>query len=84
MEIYLKKKQFELLRKYGDVDLYHDNLREENNKILIIGNKQYFENLLDKISDVFIELGLNNNDEPNKIGLQIEEIIDVLSKVIYD
>lgn len=84
MKLYLKKEQFELLNKYCEIDTNSYELQEDNNKILLIGNKQYFENLLDEISDILIEIGMDSNDEPNKLGLQMEEIIDVLSEVVYD
>ncbi len=48
-----------------------------------MGDKQYFGRLLSQMSDVLIEIGMDSNDNPNKLGLQIEEIIDILSGVVY-
>lgn len=84
MKVHLKKEQFELLNKYSKINFNSDHLREENSRIVIVGDKQYFEDLLDLVSDVLANIGFDHNDEPNKFGLQIEEIIDVISKVVYD
>lgn len=73
-----------MLNRYCKIDKSLNSLQEDNNKISLVGDKQDFENLLDQISDVLTDVGMDSNDEPNKLGLQIEEIIDILSEVVYD
>lgn len=84
MEINLKKQQLELLKKYSSLRLSPNTLPENKRQVAIVGDKQYFEKLLDEISNVLIEKGMDDNDEPNELGFQIEEVIDILSKVVYD
>lgn len=42
------------------------------------------EILLDELSDDLLTRGISENSEPNKLGLKIEGIIDIFSKVFYD
>lgn len=37
------------------------------------------EQLIDLLTDEFIETGLNENDEPNQRGMEIEALIDILN-----
>ena len=47
------------------------------------GNKEDFEKLLDKLSNYFVEHGIDKKEEINAIGYNIERLIDKLS-IIYD
>lgn len=80
-EIKLNKYQYELLRKYSLLKCC---------KVVHIGeyfyvneNKEKLRNLLNNISDIFSEIGLDENSEPNQIGLQLEAIIDKVSNIVY-
>lgn len=46
-------------------------LDDESNIDYTLGNE-----LRDIINDMFLEKGLNNNDEPNEIGIKLEKLID--------
>ncbi|MDQ3001817.1 MAG: hypothetical protein M3Y08_11230 [Fibrobacterota bacterium] len=35
--------------------------------------------IIDQLSDLFVQIGLKENDEPNPTGLYIEELIDVFN-----
>ncbi|EUJ31424.1 hypothetical protein [Listeria cornellensis] len=37
------------------------------------------EDILDVLSSLFMEIGLKSNDEPNKIGLDLEGLIDIIN-----
>lgn len=37
------------------------------------------QKLIDAVSDYFIRYGLKKNDEPNHLGLELEELIDKLN-----
>ncbi|KGL41317.1 hypothetical protein BMT55_03415 [Listeria newyorkensis] len=37
------------------------------------------EDILDVLSSLFMEIGLKSNDEPNKIGLDLEDLIDIIN-----
>lgn len=37
------------------------------------------EDILDVLSSLFMEIGLKLNDEPNQIGLDLEDLIDIIN-----
>lgn len=37
------------------------------------------DNLVNLLDDLFVSAGLNDNDEPNAIGLQVEHLIDIFN-----
>ena len=39
--------------------------------------------LLDELSNLLIEKGLNEDDEPNSLGIKIESLIDIFS-IVYE
>lgn len=84
MEISLKMQHFELLKEYCKLDINPSALPDKGNRVSVVGDKEYFENLLDEVSDILTDKGMDENFEPNELGLQIEEIIDVLSSAVYD
>lgn len=58
-------------------------IEESTNVNIIKGDDAFFENLLDHLSNYLIQNGLDENDEPNSIGIEIEELIDKVSEVYY-
>lgn len=48
-------------------------------KFYVIFDCNEQEILLDQLSELFITQGLNENDEPNQIGLSLEAIIVIVS-----
>ena len=80
--IELKKQEFDLLVNYSLVD----NLptTQQGNKILLSETQCYFESLLEKLSSILISEGIDSQtDEPNELGLKIETLIDIVSRVVY-
>lgn len=80
-EIKLTYYQYELLKNYS---LLKDcNVVQVGEYYYVDENKEKLRNLLDDISDVFSEIGLDENSEPNQLGLQLEKIIDIISRIVY-
>ncbi len=36
--------------------------------------------IVDTLGDLFVKLGLNENDEPNELGLKIENLLDTFNR----
>lgn len=69
-----------------NIKTIHDSInttRINELKYLLELNFQDADYLLDKLSDLLIEKGLNSNDEPNAFGLEIESIIDIVNRAKY-
>lgn len=80
--IELKKQELDLLLTYSIIDEEHT--KQTRDKVLLSGTPCYFESLLDKLSKLLIDKGLDSNtDEPNKLGLKIETLIDIISREVY-
>jgi hypothetical protein len=45
-------------------------------------NSEDAEKIVDKLSDLFNEVGINADYEPNNIGFRIESLIDIINKAI--
>lgn len=56
---------------------------EEITESYLQGNREFFEEILDKLSSYLMEAGIDEKGEINYIGYDIERIIDKLS-VIYN
>lgn len=52
------------------------SLIEENNISI-----QYIDIYREYICDEFLQVGLNENDEPNSYGIELEDIIDELGHI---
>jgi hypothetical protein len=90
MKISLSEKDYEFLKSIIDPKSLILKTPEnyigdvENDKQLeIIINDNIAEILLDKLSNLLIEKGLNKNDEPNQFGIYIESLIDKVSREYY-
>lgn len=44
--------------------------------------KEYIEIIIESIGDYFIKYGLKKNDEPNALGLEIEELQDKFLRIL--
>ena len=81
-EIIELKKQ-ELLVKHSLIENLHTTT-QQGNKILLSETKYYFESLLEKLSNLLIKEGIDSKtNEPNELGLKIETLIDIVSRVVY-
>lgn len=49
------------------------------NKYFIDLSEEDVETMLNELSTLFISKGLQMNDEPNRLGLSIEELIDIIT-----
>lgn len=85
MEIKLSLANFEILNE-NILKKIFSNLEIEikNNEVIILGDYELFEELLDVISDLFIEKGIDDYGETNPFGYKIEKIIDLISDQVYD
>lgn len=58
--------------------------KESINVNVIKGNDIFFENILDNLSNYLLQYGLDEKDEPNSIGIEIEQLIDKVSEIYYE
>lgn len=80
--VLFKKKEVALLSRFGIVE--SDFGKAESDRFFLNGSKEFFEKLLDLISDMLMKEGLNEIDEPNELGLELERLIDKISEVYYN
>jgi hypothetical protein len=52
--------------------------------IFVSGDKAQFEELLDVVTDLLCNKGIDSNSELNGFGYMVEDIISILSSVVYD
>ena len=62
--------------------LYKNHIKEFNTIFLTL-EKVSADSILDFLSDELCRVGLEQNDEPNKTGVMIENIIDKFSRAVY-
>ena len=78
----LKKKDIEfILENFSDQYLINiiKSSKEIDGKYYLSLSKDMIDRLLDSLSDLLVEKGLQKDDEPNQIGFKIESLIDVLN-----
>lgn len=83
MRIKLSFLEYNSLIKYIDklpLNIFSD---KKENYIYIHGDKDDLELLLDILSDKFTKDGINDFGEINNIGLNIEKLIDLISKDMF-
>jgi len=73
------------LRQLMEVIKVDDSIIEKKsiNVNIIKGDDEFFENMLDNLSNYLLQYGLDENDESNSIGIKIEQLIDKVSEVYY-
>lgn len=85
MEVKLSLANLEILNENISNKIFSDfEIKIEDNKVVIIGEYELFEKLLDIISDLFVEIGIDDYSETNPFGYKIEKIIDIISEQVYD
>ena len=81
MKFYITSEQREfLLSKIKDEDLIlklKGSFTQEKRKIVIDLSNEQRDRLDNELSNLFCSIGLQKNDEPNKLGLFIEDLIDI-------
>lgn len=85
-KIKITKEEYKNISKY--IKIYSNTtigivFIEEKKGCYLQGNKEDFEKLLDRLSNYFVEHGIDKKEEINAIGYNIERLIDKLS-IIYD
>lgn len=60
------------------------NMYGDENKICLVGSRESFESILDILSNNLAEIGIDENDNINSIGLTIERLIDIISNKLWD
>ncbi len=80
-KVWIKKNLINLIMPHIDIEL--NVISTTKTMILLAGNREYFENMLDLVSNLLIEKGLDETDNPNEFGADIETIIDIISAVTY-
>lgn len=58
-------------------------LLNKDKSIELIKDKQLLESINDCLIDLFCRYGLEKNDEPNRHGYILEEVIDYVNNLIY-
>lgn len=75
VRVRITSRERELLEKSFSKKSCKLNLKIENLIIIIEDDiKNILETIVDNISDYFISDGLQNNDEPNELGLELESL----------
>lgn len=57
---------------------------EEGNRIAVQLTRNQTDTLLSCLADLLSEIGLDDRDEPNSIGLRIEALIDVFNRGLWE
>jgi hypothetical protein len=83
MRIKLSVLEYNSLIKYIDKLPLNIFSNKNENYIYIHGDKDDLELLLDILSDKFTKDGINDFGEINNIGLDIEKLIDLISKDMF-
>lgn len=82
MKVKITKDEYEDILRYITIPtdiMFCDEVKES----YLQGNKEFFEEMLDKLSSYLMKYGINEKGEINYIGYDIERIIDKLS-FVYD
>lgn len=80
---YVKSEQFSVILKKAESATFDKAIRNKSKSVyyeIELSNEQS-SRLVDLLSDLLVEKGLDDNGEPNSLGLQIESIIDVFNSV---
>lgn len=85
MNLEIKKYDYEVLQQYASEKLTKDisSIVLNENKLLIAVSKTQANDIIESLLISFTEVGLNKDSEPNKIGLEIENVINVFSDLAY-
>ena len=74
-KIKITKEEYKNISKYTAIPIGIVFL-EEKKGCYLQGNKEDFEKLLDRLSNYFVEHGIDKKEEINAIGYNIERLID--------
>ena len=58
--------------------------RSDASHLLLKMSRQDIDKILDELTIMFCNEGLNADDEPNAMGLKLEEIIGLFSEALYN
>lgn len=77
----IKDKDVQFIRRYvPEFKLDQKLSRSSDNDYVLALTKEEQNNLVNhKLSDLFCSIGLEENDEPNEMGLYIESLIDIFN-----
>ena len=78
---YVKSEQFSVILKEAESATFDDAIKKKSVYYEIELSHDQSSRLVDLLSDLLVEKGLDDNGEPNSLGLQIESIIDVFNSV---
>ncbi|MCK5216078.1 MAG: hypothetical protein KAR05_12090 [Candidatus Omnitrophica bacterium] len=65
-----------LLTEAKSKGIYKAKGQYETNTYILHLNEEELDKIVDVLSDLFTKIGLQKDDEPNPIGLKIEDMID--------
>lgn len=77
----MSQKNFLLLKKILKSDIKHISSRGNEPVTISIPIKK-LTLVADKVSDFYVDYGLKKNDEPNELGIQINEILNLFLEKI--
>lgn len=78
-KFYLKEHEWKLILEHCSSLCLDKKMTRENNTIVLTLDTSEQTCIVDKLLDLFVSIGLEKNYEPNKIGLQIESLIDIFN-----
>ncbi len=79
IKVILNMAEAEFLRSLVSVSIEKRGVAE----FYIFGSRNLYSELLDELSNKLSEVGFNQDDEPNEVGLKIEDLIDKFSPLVY-
>src|SRR5690348_11070464 len=65
-------------------DIISNNSNNKFNTVYLTIDKLICETILNFLSDELSRIGFNKNDEPNELGIMLENIINEFSREIYN
>jgi propanediol utilization protein len=78
----LNNNEFVLLKEI--ISLEYTFKKSPNNTYIIQADNLIFDKMLDQLSDYLVNNCLNDNDELNAIGIDVEKLIDSISEIYYE
>jgi len=84
LKITLNINEYYLIKELLNKELDSFNIQKlEEKKIILVGKRILFEELIDSVGDIILKRGIDNTGNLNVLGNQMEKIIDVISERLW-
>ncbi len=84
-EIEFSTSQFQFLAEnFPDLNPVLNSRKAKLNEVIVSLKNEHIEYLLDGLSNLLSEKGVDKDSEPNEFGYFVESIIDPLSRAFYN